>query len=80
MLATGRFEEARDVLLRAHDISLDAEPQVSGLMRALAAVAHLRLGQDELALAELEEGVAGSRQHPAALPLFASLGVLAEPN
>jgi tetratricopeptide (TPR) repeat protein len=76
--ATGEFEESRASLVRAGALSLDTEPQTVGLMRSLQGLCMLRLGRDDEALALLEEGVAASRDHPAALPIFASLGALAE--
>jgi len=78
LLFVGGFDEAEAVLLRAAEISEDAEPQVTGLMRALAAVARLRLGDEEEAREGLQRGVADSRRHPGPLPLYASLGALAE--
>jgi tetratricopeptide (TPR) repeat protein len=78
LMCLGRYEECMRQTELGGRIALDAEPKTFGIFLAKQAVALLRLGRDDEAQPLLDEGLARSREHSAALPLFVAFGGLAE--
>jgi class 3 adenylate cyclase/tetratricopeptide (TPR) repeat protein len=80
LLLHGEFAEATTRFAEAAELSRRGEPHIVGFANALASLARLRLGDESGALALLlgADGVEGTRRNESKLPLFASLGALAE--
>ncbi|MCA9701467.1 MAG: hypothetical protein KC431_28355 [Myxococcales bacterium] len=77
LLRTARYGEASDLLRRAAEIAIKAEPPAAGLATCLDADARLRLGDVDDASAALDSplGLAIIRANPTGLPLFVGLGI-----
>jgi class 3 adenylate cyclase/tetratricopeptide (TPR) repeat protein len=80
LLLSGEFAEARHRFDEAAELARHGEPHVVGFANALGALARLHLGDARGAIAVLlgDDGVESTRGNQSRLPLFASLGALAE--